>query len=92
MSIPQITGITFSYFTNTQLFKKLYTKYLSDIYMYVAVLQEVCKIGTAAMLRAAVFHMTAVLLFTAAVAGSPALKVPHSEVNSSLAFSSQSML
>jgi hypothetical protein len=44
------------------------------------------------MLRAAVFHMTAVLLLTAAVVSSPAGKVPRSEVNISLAFTSQSKM
>jgi len=56
--------------------------------MHIDVLQEVRKIGTAAMLRAAVFHMLAVLLLAAAVVGSPAAKVPHSKVTISLAFSS----
>jgi hypothetical protein len=42
------------------------------------------------MLRGAVFHVMAVLLLAAAAVGSPAGKVPHSEVNISLAFSSQS--
>ena len=36
------------------------------------------------------FHMTAVLLLAATAVGSPAGKVPHSEVNISLAFASQS--
>jgi len=42
------------------------------------------------MLRPALFHMIAVLLLAAAVVGSPAGKVPHSEVSISLAFASQS--
>ena len=41
------------------------------------------------MLRPAVFHVTAVLLLAAAAVGSPAGKVPLSEVNISLAFASQ---
>ena len=41
------------------------------------------------MLRVAVFHLMAVLLLAAAVVGSPAGIVPHSEVNITLAFSRQ---